>query len=133
MGWSYDHKSCYNRFSFRAIPLGSAISNFQSNKTPTQEAEGLPVLREEVEVAVRCLKAGKSPRVDDISSELLKNGGEATTTVLTALCQKIWGTKEWPREWTQSLVIPLPQKGNLKQCQNYRSTNLISHPNKIML
>ena len=55
----------------------------QSNQTPTQEAESLPVLREEVEKAVRSLKAGKSPGVDNIPSELLKNGGEATTTVLT--------------------------------------------------
>ena len=61
----------------------------QSKQTPTQEAESLPVLREEVEKAVRSLKAGKSPRVDKIPSELLKNGGEATTTVLTAIYQKI--------------------------------------------
>ena len=46
-------------------------------------------------------------------SELLKNGGEATTTVLIAICQKIWETKEWLKEWTQSLVISLPKKGNL--------------------
>ena len=47
---------------------------------------------------------------------LLKNGGEATITVLIAICQKIWETKEWLKEWTQSLVIPLPGKGNLEQC-----------------
>ena len=108
-------------------------SLFQSNQTPTQEAESLPVLREEVEMAVRSLKAGKSSEVDNTPSELLKNGGEATTTVLTATCQKIWETKGWPKEWTQSLIIPLPKKGNLKQCQNYRIISLISHPSKIML
>ena len=46
-------------------------------KLPTQEAESLPVLRAEVKEAVRSLKAGKSPGVDNIPSELLKNGGEA--------------------------------------------------------
>ena len=91
------------------------------------------MLREEVEMAVRSLKAGKSSEVDNTPSELLKNGGEATTTVLTATCQKIWETKGWPKEWTQSLIIPLPKKGNLKQCQNYRTISLISHPSKIML
>ena len=91
------------------------------------------MLREEVKMAVRSLKAGKSPRVDKIPSELLKNGGEATTTVLTAICQKIGDTKEWLKQWTQSLVIPLPQKGNLKQCQNYHTTSLISHPSKVIL
>ena len=85
---------------------------------------------EEDEEAVNTLKTGKSPGVDNIPSELLKNGGEATTKILTAICKKIWETKEWLMEWTQSLVIPLPQKGSLKQCQNYRTINLISHPRK---
>ena len=43
--------------------------------------------------------------MDYIPFELLKTAGEATTTVLTAICQKTWETKEWPKEWTQSLVI----------------------------
>ena len=78
------------------------------------------------------LKAGKSQGVDNIPSELLKNGGEATT-VLRAICQKIWTTEEWPKKWIQSLVIPLPQKGNLKQCQNCRTISRIRHPIKTML
>ena len=60
------------------------------------------MLGEEVEEAVHSLKAGKSPGVDSISSEVLHNGGEATTTVLTAILQKTWETKEW----THLLVIP---------------------------
>ena len=71
--------------------------------------------------------------MDNIPSELLKNGGEATTAVLTAICQKIWETKEGPNERTQSVVIPLPKKGNLKQSQNDRTISLISHPSKMML
>ena len=81
--------------------------------TSTQEAESLPVLIEEVKEAAHSLKAGKSAGVDSIRSVLLKNGGDATTTVLTATC-KIWETKEWPKEWTQSLILPLPKKGNLR-------------------
>ena len=68
-----------------------------------------------------------------ISSELLKNEGKLTTTVLTAMCLKMWETKKWPKEWTQSLVIPLPKKGNLEQCQNYHTISLISHPSKTMV
>ena len=90
------------------------------------------MLRKAVEEAVRGLKTGKSPGVDSIPSELLQNGGEATTTVLTVMCQKIWEMKEWPKEWTHSLVIPLPKKGNLKQCQNDHTISLISHPSMIM-
>ena len=88
------------------------------------------MLREEVGEAVRNPTVGKSPGVDNTPSELLKNGGKATI-VLTEICQKIWEMKEWPKEWTQSLVIPVPKKGNLKQCQNYCTISLISHPSKI--
>ena len=90
------------------------------------------MLREEVEEAIRSLKAGRSPGGDNIPFELLKNGSEATVTVPTAICQKIWETKEWPKRWTQSLVIPLPKKSILKQCHNYRTISLISHPSTIL-
>ena len=49
------------------------------------------------------------------------------------ICNKIWRIGEWPTLWTQSLVITPPKKGNLQQCQNYRSIRLISHPSKVML
>ena len=55
------------------------------------------------------------------------------TDILTAICNKIWKTGEWPTTWTQSLVITLPNKGNLQLCQNYRTISLISHPSKVML
>ena len=60
-------------------------------------------------------------------------GGSDLVTIVTALCQKIWEKKQWPIEWTRSLIIPLPKKGNLRQCQNYRTISLISHTSKIML
>ena len=66
-------------------------------------------------------------------SQMLKNEGGATTTILTAICQKISRTKEWPKEWTQSLVIPLQKKCILEQYQHCRTISLISHPSKIML
>ena len=68
-------------------------SLFQSNITPTQEPESLPVLREEVEEAVHNLKAGKSPEVDNIPTELLKDG-KHNDSPNTSMCQKIWETKE---------------------------------------
>ena len=54
-------------------------------------------------------------------------------SVLLIICNKIWQTGEWPTQWTQSLVITLPKKGNLQLCQNYRTISLISHPSKVML
>ena len=49
------------------------------------------------------------------------------------ICNKIWQTGELPTPWTQSLVITLPKKGNLQQCQNYRTISRISHPSKVVL
>ena len=52
---------------------------------------------------------------------------------MTAICNKIRRTGDWPTTWTQSLVITPPKKSNLQLCQNYRTISLISHPNKVML
>ena len=81
---------CSGLCNFELHPDTSLL---QSNQTPTQEAESLPVLREEDEEAMHSLNAIKSLGVDNIPLELLKNGGQATTTVLTT-CQKILEMKE---------------------------------------
>ncbi|WP_419626972.1 hypothetical protein, partial [Thiolapillus sp.] len=62
--------------------------------------------------------------------ELVQAGGEDVITALTIICDKIWQTGEWPTPWTQFLVIALPKKGSLQQCQNYRTISLISHLEK---
>ena len=97
------------------------------------DEEHRPILREEVEAAVKALKMGKSAGVDNIPAELVQAGGEAMIDILIAICNNIWKTGEWPTTWTQSLVITLPKKGNLQLCQNYRTISLISHPSKVML
>ena len=85
------------------------------------------------EATVQSLKKGKSAGVDNIPAELAYAGGEDVITALTTICNKIWQTNKWPTPWTQSLVITLPKKGNLQQCQNYRTISLFSHPSKFML
>ena len=52
---------------------------------------------------------------------------------MNLLCQKIWVKKEWPYEWAQSLIIPIPKKGDPRKFNNYKNISLISHPSKIML
>ena len=91
------------------------------------------ILRREVEAAVQSLKKGKSAGVVNIPADLVQAGGGDVITVLTTICNKIWQTGEWPTRWTQSLIITLPKKGNLQQCQNYRTVSLISHTSKVML
>ena len=79
------------------------------------------------------MKKGKSAGVDNIPAELVQTSGEDVITALTTICNNIWQTGEWPTPWTQSLVTTLPKKGNLQQCQNYRTISLIRHPSKVML
>ena len=66
------------------------------------------------------------------SSSISFHKVQGCSTALTTICNKIWQTGEWPTPWTQSLAITLPKKGNLQQCQNYRTISLISHPSKTM-
>ena len=79
------------------------------------------------------MKKGKSAGVGNIPAELVEAGREDVITALTTICNKIWQTGNWPTPWTQFLVITLPKKGNLQQCQNYRTISLISHPSKVVL
>ena len=71
--------------------------------------------------------------VDQVPAELFKAGGETLLDRMHRICVAIWETGEWPEEWTFSTFIPLPKKGNLKQCANYRTIALVSHASKIIL
>ena len=53
--------------------------------------------------------------------------------VLNSIFQQIWKTQLWPRDWRMSICIPIPKKGNAKECSNYRTTALISHASNVML
>ena len=53
--------------------------------------------------------------------------------MLHSLCQQIWKTQQWPQDWERSVFIPIPKKGNAKECSNYLTIVLISHTSKVML
>ena len=53
--------------------------------------------------------------------------------VLHAICQQIWKTQPWPQDWKRSVFIPIPKKGNAKECSNYHTIALISHASTVML
>ena len=122
---------CSDLYNYETEVEGGGSIVLDCPQIPDEEHH--PILREEVEAAVKFLKMGKSADVDNIPAELVQAGGEAMIDILTTICNKIWKTGEWPTTWTQSLVITLPKKGNLQLCQSYRTINLISHPSKVML
>ena len=49
------------------------------------------------------------------------------------ICQQIWKTQQWPQAWERSVFIPIPKKGNAKECSNYRTIAVISYASKVML
>ena len=53
--------------------------------------------------------------------------------VLNSICQQIWKTQQWPQDWKRSIFIPIPKKGDAKECSNYCTIALISHTSKVML
>ena len=98
-----------------------------------REQDDPPPLRSEVEQALQQIQNGKSPGADDIPAEFWKASGEEGAELLWKLRTKIWWEEEWPKDWCRAVFVPLPKKGNLKECSNYRTISLMSHASKIML
>ena len=70
---------------------------------------------------------------DGIPVELFQILKDDAVKVLHSICQQICKTQQWPQDWKRSVFIPIPKKGNAKECSNYRTIALISHANKVML
>ena len=70
---------------------------------------------------------------DEIPAELFQILKDDAVKVLHSVCQSIWKTQQWPQDWKRSLFIPIPEKGNAKECSNYHTVVLISHTSKLML
>jgi len=81
---------------------------------------------------VNRFKNWKATGVDDINVELLKNGRDAVINKLTKICNTAWETGQLPRDWQDGIIIPLPKKGNLSDCNNWRGVTLLSVPGKVM-
>ena len=70
---------------------------------------------------------------DGIPAELFQILKDDALKVLHSICQQIWKTQQWPQDWKRSDFIPIPKKGNVKECSNYCMIVLISHASKVML
>ena len=69
---------------------------------------------------------------DGIPVELFQILREDAVKVLHSIYQQIWKTQQWPQDWKRSVFIPIPKKGNAKECSNYHTMALISHASKVM-
>ena len=88
------------------------------------------ILECEVRLALESITTNKASGGDGIPVELFQILKDDAVKVLPLICQQIWKTQQWPQDWKRSVFIPIPKKGNAKECSNYRTIALISHTSK---
>ena len=86
-----------------------------------------------VKWALGSIAMNKASGGDGISVELFQILKDDVVKVLHSICQQVWKSQQWPQDWKRSVFIPVPKKGNAKQCSNYRTIALISQASKVML
>jgi len=75
----------------------------------------------------------KTSGSDEITVQLFQILKDDAVNVLHSIYKKIWKTQQWPQDWKRSVFIPIPKKGNAKECSNCCTAVLISHASKVML
>ena len=91
------------------------------------------ILECEVNWALGSITMNKGSGGDGIPIGLFQIRKDDAVKVLYSICQQIWKTQQWPQDWKRSVFIPIPKKGNVKECSNYHTIALISHASKVML
>ena len=91
------------------------------------------ILECEVKWALESITTNKASGGDGIPAELFQILKDDAVKVLHSICQQSWKTQQWSQDWKRSVFIPIPKKGNAKECSNYCTVALISHANKVML
>ena len=90
------------------------------------------ILEWEVKWALGSITMNKAGGGDGISVELFQIRKDDAVKVLHSICQQIWKTQQWPQDWKRSVFIPIPKKGNAKECSNYLTIALISQASKVI-
>ena len=90
-----------------------------------------PPSLQEVKTAIKCMKSGKAPGADGITAEMLKVDEEETPRLLTEIFNQIWESEEIPETWKIGLIVKLPKKGDLTNCNNWRGITLLSLTSKV--
>ena len=83
--------------------------------------------------ALGSITTNKASGGDGIPVELFQILKDVAVKVLHSICQQNCKTQQWPQDWKRSVFIPIPKKGNAKECSNYRTTALMSQASKVML
>ena len=91
------------------------------------------ILECKVQWVLGSITMNKASGSDGIPVELFQILKDDAVKVLHPVCQQIWKTQQWPQDWKRSVFIPIPKKGNTKECSKYHTLALVSHASKVML
>ena len=91
------------------------------------------ILEWEVKWALESITTNKANGGDGIPVELFQILKVDAVNVLHSICQQIWKTQQWPQHWKSLAFIPIPKRGNAKECSDCHTVALISHASKVML
>ena len=91
------------------------------------------ILECEIKWVLGSITMNKASGGDGIPVELFQIPKDDAVKVLHSICQQIWKAQQWPQDWKRSVFIPIPKKGNAKECADYHILVLISHSSKVML
>jgi len=91
------------------------------------------ILEYKVKWVLGSITTNKTSGGDGIPAELFQILKDDDVKVLHSICQQIWKTQQWPQDWKRSVFIPIPKKGNAKECSNYHTIAVILLVSKIML
>ena len=91
------------------------------------------ILECEVKWALGSITTNKASGGDGIPVDPFHFLKDDAVKVLPSICKQIWKIQQWPQDWKSSVFIPIPKKGNAKECSNYRTIALISHTSNVVL
>jgi len=115
--WFYFHKDLHNPDNHDGV-----ITNLEPD-----------ILECEVKWTLESITMNKASGGEGIPAELFQILKDDAVKVLHSICQQIWKTQQWPQAWKRSVFIPIPKKGDAKECSNCHTIALISHTSKVML
>ena len=122
--WMEYFKELLNR------PPPTNTPDIQPANEDLQIEEGAPN-KEEIALAIKQLKLGKSPGPDNITAEMMRADINTIVNMLHPLFEKIWEEERVPKDWKEGYLIKIPKKGDLSNCANYRGITLLSVPGKV--
>ena len=113
---SEDIKKRWQKYTEKLYKKGLNDPNYHDDMITHLEPD---ILEYEVKWALGSITTNKASGGDRIPAELFQMVKDDAVKVLHSVCQQIWKTQQWPQDWERSIFIPVPKKGNVKECSNY--------------